>query len=1558
MSGPAAGNFKFGTGTGASSGGGLFGGSNQQQSSTGFSFGQTSSGGNSGLSFGQSNNQNNTTSAAGGGFGFGQQQNQNQNASSGGLFGQQNSGGGGLFGGSSNNPTTGGGFGSSANQGSSGGMFGGGNTQSSNTGGGMFGNNNTQSSNAGGGGLFGSSNQQQTSGGGLFGNTQQQATPSGGGLFGSSNAQSSNTGGGLFGNSNAQSSNTGGGLFGNNNQQQQAGGGLLGATQQANSSGGGLFGNNNNAQSSNTGGGGGLFGNNSQQQQQPSGGLFAAKPSLTSGGGGLFSNNNNNSTPANSNSGGGLFNSSNNFANTPQNSQYGLQSSINNNTNTPMVASINQDPYNFGSASTNSKPLGPLTSSTRKKRASDSPSGTPTMQRQPSMGLLTKSHSFKAAPSPRNYLASGRNSPYQLGRRDNQSLRRSQSLLFQQVNANDIAGTPERKSEIARPKRFTDSYSTDVKKLIINRKNRNAEALFGKSPQRQQIESSTSATNNNGHSKKISQDSSVPESVESSPRPSRLAPPQTSQSPFQKIRRTPTKSVDLNGTSKDSGYWMFPSLNVLNKYTREELTAVSDLTIGRRKYGQITYNSPVDLSGIRNLADIPGNVVVFGPSRVCVYPDEENKPPQGKELNVPATVTLENAVPVDKHTKEPIKNPEDSRLTKHVSRLRKAIESKGGEFVTYDIDNGFWTFRVPHFSVWGLLDEDIEDDDDELEQAPPPQPQEEKEVQPGFEPIYYPQLPESEQPNDMFFDASDQDTLHRMGLAGSGYNSFDNSNMMEDTFGNKLANSNDNNNKQGWGLFNVNDGITTTSNQDSSNTENVNYPQVELNKDILGDVDFEYSDEEGSPIQGGYEDNNDNYDDVAIIENPDSNQDPNLYDYYLMEDDQNFVAGDWLSQLQHSARMNSPLALRNKMQQRQPTTEKQLTDPMDDELDPLRFTTADLDDVLFGGSSSLDKSSSLQYRKAAEQLRLPDLFSKRSLAKFNLNFEKLLVKDQQGQRPSGLFIADTVGRKDNNNNVSDQLSQQLKFSTINLRENNLPHCKPNSQQISFKFLLNQYSNASEYEKKVWELASLLFDNDEIVGIPDIPYDYQEQAKEKIKEQHRRGLLSRWLERHVAGDVDRDLESANSEFETILLHLSGNRVQKAAEIAIKTKNLHVATIIPLLGSCDGEIRQDAAAQLESWVNSKSIYEIPQGIRKIYEYLSGNVTISKGNKSADGEIPALYLSEGLDWERAFGLRLWYESNKNEPISEAVERYYRAFNDGINRVAQPLSPKSSTKFDICYQLLRLYGSLKPSLSSVLEPISEDGLDYRVPWLIYNVLVLSSRQFKDFSKSERVGDELSIKFACQLDNEGKWIEALFVLSHIRNDELCDRYIKRVLSNHITEMPPNSNARTKVIQDLKIPKQMVHEVEALRARYLGDYLSEVQNLMSAGLWEEAHQTLIKRVAPDAVIQNRTSLLIDILREFKQVANTISNWEIGGQIYLDYVSLIEGSLPDFEGEEDVCSRLASSLSQIKVQGNKFSIRVASSLMATFVGKKMKVRNNIATTFCSKTRLTLFFFFRI
>lgn len=139
-------------------------------------------------------------------------------------------------------------------------------------------------------------------------------------------------------------------------------------------------------------------------------------------------------------------------------------------------------------------------------------------------------------------------------------------------------------------------------------------------------------------------------------------------------------------------YYISPSLDTLASMPKEGLKHVQNLVVGRKGYGEIRFDQPVDLTDVV-IEDIMGNIVVIEEKTVVVYPDQDSKPAKGTRLNLPATVKIENCFSHDKNTGAPIKDPAHPRFGLFKERLRKR---ENVEFVDYT-DNGEWTFKVQEF---------------------------------------------------------------------------------------------------------------------------------------------------------------------------------------------------------------------------------------------------------------------------------------------------------------------------------------------------------------------------------------------------------------------------------------------------------------------------------------------------------------------------------------------------------------------------------------------------------------------------------------------------------------------------------------------------------------------------------------------------------------------------------------------------------------------------------------------------------------------------------------------
>lgn len=1374
------------------------------QAAPSFSFGANKPASSTGTGSGLFGNAN-TSSSQNGAFGSTLFSNNNSNnnnntgnvgSSSAPLFGNNNA---------TTNSSTGGLFGSGATGGT--GLF----KSATSTGataapsGGLFGNNNnntqapTTTTASTGGGLFGTSNNNST-GTGLFGGASNNTTAgSTGGLFGSSNNTSS-TGGGLFGGSTATAPATGGaGLFGNSNNNNNAT--TTGTT------GGGLFGTAGTSQPST---GGGLFGNTSSTASAPSGGLFgnSGANNAASSTGGLFGG-------GASSTGGGLFSKPATSAQAPSSGIFSNNNSSSNNTSNPsglFGSNSNPSANQAQPATTNAlvplsagPPLPALTVASDKYKKPAS-----------SFSRVSKNISSLKAKS-RYALSAARSNPYSASQRSDIN---SRDLFLKSVAANP---------KLTKTSFFSEGRRSDIKKLVISRRAILPEDIRGvKTPLLLENKDTTSNSILEATPvKKIEANTTV-----NSPR-----------------THTPLKRVyEINKTAEDEGYWIYPPLKELFSYGFDQLSAVPDLAIGRKGHGKLQFASPVNLSEIRNLGDIMGNLVVFDGTTVCVYPNDKEKAPEGTQLNVPATVTLENIF--IKHVVGgrtiTVKDPTSPRAVRHMSILRHNIEKRGGEFITYDVEHGIFVFKVPHFSTWGFVDDDLLYDENDLDMAEAaPEPKE-------------------------------SESILRLNI-----NSKNNGSISEDTFANGLKHK------------------EPAAAQDLGQLRN----QYEYE---FPAAPSQYSESESGATEK----------DQKPVQVPESALD--LVGHTEAEDisidnyDTEAVSSGWVQQLEYASDISSVFAKFNSHS---------------------GFSAVDLDSTLFGGLKSLNENSTTaQYAVAAEKLRLVPAFKPHTFAVFSGN--DLVLRDSSS--PSGFKIASKVSfffffflphfsifsdilltdQKSTKKSSVQVLDALLKASTFSPRANGLPKATPTSE-VTFSYLVS--SLGKESETRLWDLATILFND-----LPELDAkEFSPAARERIKQQQRAKRLSDWLKYTTEADMLSLIEGAQNPLEVAYAYLSGGQISRAAVAAAEGKNLHLATLIPLLGTNDLSIRRTAQAQLNDWANSGSLDLVPREVRKIHELLVGNTTVS-----AAGTPYQVNMCESLSWLQALGMKLWYSTTVNEDLSIAVKEYEEAFNNAKLKVP---SPAQGNHLAVEFELLKLYGSIDP----VPRRAFDAAQDAWTAWVLYHILFRSLGLFKD---TENLGDTLSISLALELEQSGHIGESIFVLSYLDDDELALSYMQDVLGRNVTSI--NGDIRS-LLKRIGLNESFVYESQALYSRYEGDHVSECKALLSAGAFEEAHNVLITFVAPAAVVANHTSEVFDIILSFKNPEKTVTNWALGGKIYLDYIRFVEkmspsaaalndSALPKTTAQE-LAESLVKGLKEITVTDTtRFEVRVAVSLMKTYV----------------------------
>lgn len=502
------------------------------------------------------------------------------------------------------------------------------------------------------------------------------------------------------------------------------------------------------------------------------------------------------------------------------------------------------------------------------------------------------------------------------------------------------------------------------------------------------------------------------------------------------------------------------------------------------------------------------------------------------------------------------------------------------------------------------------------------------------------------------------------------------------------------------------------------------------------------------------------------------------------------------------------------------------------------------------------------------------------------------------------------------------------------------------EQFSFSDFFddqNARNPAVAHEKLVWRLASVLFD--EII----VPDELQRVAN--ASDRLRKDNLSEFWQKLVENASTQQVAMARSNEEKAIASLSGHRVPDACGHLLNGKNFHLATLVALIGKDSN--RKDIREQLSEWQKQRVLSEFSQPIRAFYEILAGNVGVCDGSKGApiEDRIDSFIISQrfGLDWRQAFGLRLWYGILATEELGAAVERFAHDLAQDLE-TAKPqawyVEQKIPTLWedeglhdreDLLWGLLRLYTFEDADLEAIIRPENSQlsPVDNRLSWQLSRALTSSGAVHYN-EEADVKADRVTLSFASQLTSEGSWLDAIFVLLHLTSGTARAKAIQDHLAQHAGRIgSDDSQAFTTLTQTYKIPAPWVWEAKALYLRSVKkDPTGEVECLIRAGSFEEAHRTLSKEVAPKTIIECDYDTLRTLLNGFHGREDSISEWHLGGEIYSDFLELLDSQKKGQSVYYPVLNRLLAGLPAVVEESRHpgFMETVAIKTMGGVVAK--------------------------
>lgn len=449
------------------------------------------------------------------------------------------------------------------------------------------------------------------------------------------------------------------------------------------------------------------------------------------------------------------------------------------------------------------------------------------------------------------------------------------------------------------------------------------------------------------------------------------------------------------------------------------------------------------------------------------------------------------------------------------------------------------------------------------------------------------------------------------------------------------------------------------------------------------------------------------------------------------------------------------------------------------------------------------------------------------------------------------------------------LDKEIEKVTIEARKSN-PYPQISESSLLFKDALD-YMEKTSSDYNLWKLSSILFD--------PVSYPYKtdnDQVKMALLKKERHCRLTSWIVSQIGPEIEEKIRNSSNEIEQIFLYLLLNDVVRASKLAIESKNGHLSVLISYLGSNDPRIRDLAELQLQKW--STGGCSIDKNISKIYKLLSGS--------PFEGLFSLKELESEFSWLCLLNLTLCYgqidEYSLESLVQSHLDKFSLPYDDPIGVIFQLYAANENTE--------KLYKEVRQRTNA---------LDVQFCWYLIQTLRFNGTRV--FSKE--TSDEATFAFAAQLEFAQLHGHSLFVSCFLNDDKAAEDTIKRLVMREITLLRASTNDH--ILNRLKIPSQLIFNAQALKDRYEGNYLSEVQNLLLGSSYDLAEMAIVTSLGPrlllsnNPVQNNELKTLREILNEFPDSER--DKWSVSINVFEVYLKLV---LDNVETQETIDSLIS------------------------------------------------------
>tara|TARA_R110002003_G_scaffold878_8_gene21737 strand:+ start:9128 stop:11086 length:1959 start_codon:yes stop_codon:yes gene_type:complete len=204
-------------------------------------------------------------------------------------------------------------------------------------------------------------------------------------------------------------------------------------------------------------------------------------------------------------------------------------------------------------------------------------------------------------------------------------------------------------------------------------------------------------------------------------------------------------------------------------------------------------------------------------------------------------------------------------------------------------------------------------------------------------------------------------------------------------------------------------------------------------------------------------------------------------------------------------------------------------------------------------------------------------------------------------------------------------------------------------------------------------------------------------------------------------------------------------------------------------------------------------------------------------------------------------------------------------------------------------------------------------------------------------LGDKLTLTYAASLHTPEHWMTAIWVYCHLSSAAMREHYIKGLVNQFSSTYTLEEGDATYdyLTRELSVPSTWLHAAAALQAKTDGDALRQATHLIKADELDEAHEVLCRKVGPDAIISRDYDPLRQLMggflptptnsptsgcasfassaRAYTRHKEPVQGWAQGGQIYFDYIELLDltGQRSTYRVDEDLNARIHELLTKLQ-----------------------------------------------